>query len=170
MWKILEEKRSCTIRPAAIHQCAGDSRIFCNNMNIVYWTSYLDIYLHLHMHQQTRESSLLLVLTLFPLLSPYARRFSEQTDEKNPCWAVFVVSAILNIMLNACVLQLGFVSCTDFWAHEEDTRRFVLCNVSYRDIVSGIVSWKNVSLQAPIRFCKGCCFYNKGIWQWICQF
>ena len=34
------------------------------------------------MHQQTWESTLLLVLTLLPLFSPYARQFSEQTDKK----------------------------------------------------------------------------------------
>ena len=44
---------------------------------------------------------------------------------------MFVVSAILNIMLNTCVLQLGFVSCTDFCAHEQDTSSLLLCNVLY---------------------------------------
>ena len=77
-----------------------------------------------------------LVLTLL-LLSAYARRFSEQTDEKNPCWAVFSIIFKMADTTNACMLPTRLVICTDFWAHEQDTRRccyaMLLCIVSYRD-------------------------------------
>ena len=110
--------------------------IFCHDINIVYWKSYCDIYdtftyIYIYASTNMGKHCLQLVLTPFPLFSPYALRFAEQTDKKNPCWAVLVVSAILNIMLNACVLQLGFVSCTDFCAHEQDTSSLLLCNVLY---------------------------------------
>ena len=67
-----------------------------------------------------------LVLTLLPLFSPYARQFSKQTDEKNPCWAVFSVIFKMADSTNAYVLPTRLVTCTDFWAHEQDTSRRAL--------------------------------------------
>ena len=59
--------------------------IFCHDMNIVYRTRYRDIYdTFTYASTNTGKHCLQLVLTLL-LFSPYARRFSEQTDEKNPC-------------------------------------------------------------------------------------
>ena len=73
-----------------------------------------------------------LVLTLLPVFSPYALRFSEQTDEKNPCWAVFNTFKMVHTT-NACLLRTRLVSYADFWAHEQDTRQHyyatLLCNV-----------------------------------------
>ena len=54
---------------------------FCHDTNIIYWTSYRAIFtIHLRMPQQRMES------TVFN-----AGRFFKQTDEKNPCWAVFSI-------------------------------------------------------------------------------
>ena len=98
-----------------------------------------------------------LVLILLPLFSPYARRFSEQTDEKNPCWAVFSVIFKMADTTNACMLPTRLVSCTESQTSEPISRTWgvlLLCNILYRvschDICIwiGIVSWKNVSLQA----------------------
>ena len=55
---------------------------FCCDTNTVYWTSYCDIYdtfTYMYMYASTNmgKHCLQLVLTLFPLFSPYARRFSE---------------------------------------------------------------------------------------------
>ena len=114
--------------------------IFCHDISIVYWTiSYRDIYdTFSYASTNMGKHCLQLVLALFPLFSPYARRFAEQTGKKNPCWAVFVESAILNIMLNACMLQLGFVSCTDFWAHKQDMRRLFYIHTYIHTYISFI--------------------------------
>ena len=69
--------------------------------------------------------------------SPYARRFSEQTDKKNPCWAVFSIIFKMADTTNTCVLPTRLVSCTDFRVHEQDTRR--RCYVTYH-IVYPIVT------------------------------
>ena len=50
---------------------------------------------------------------------PYAWLFSKQTDEKNPCWAVFSI-----------IFKTGIVSCTDFWAHKQDTRQYSQLSLS----------------------------------------
>ena len=64
---------------------------FCHDTDIiVYWTSYRNIYDTFTYASTNVEKHCLLVLTLL-LFSPYVLRFSEQTDEKNPCWAVFSV-------------------------------------------------------------------------------
>ena len=101
--------------------------------------------IHLHMHQQTWESTVL-VLTLFPLFSPYARRFSKQTDKKNAYRAVFVVSAILNITLNICILQQGLSAVQTSKPTSKARGVLLFCNVSYcvsyRDTVSGYVSYR----------------------------
>ena len=59
--------------------------IFCHDTNIVYQTSYQDIYdTFTYASTNMGQDCLQLVFTLL-LFSPYARRLSEQTDEKNPC-------------------------------------------------------------------------------------
>ena len=78
-----------------------------------------------------------LVLALL-LFSPYAWRFSEQTDKKNPCWAVFSIIFKMVDTTNACMLPTRLVSCTDFWAHEQDMRR---------------------------RACLSCCYVSYHVWQ-----
>ena len=106
--------------------------IFCHDTNIVYWTNYCDICNAFALYCTSTNMGnhcLQLVLTLLPLFSPYAGRFSEQTDEKNPCWAVFSVIFKMADTTNACVLPTRLVSCTDFWAHEQDTRQYPSCFV-----------------------------------------
>ena len=93
--------------------------IFCHNTNIVYWTSYHDIYdTFTYASTNMGKHCLQLVLTLLLLFSACAWRFSEQTDEKNPCWAVFSV-----------IFTTRLVSRTDFWAHEQHTRQYPSCFV-----------------------------------------
>ena len=66
--------------------------IFCHDTNIVYWTSYHDIYdTSTYASTNMGKHCLQFMLTLLPLFSPYAWRFSGQIDEKNPCWAVFSI-------------------------------------------------------------------------------
>ena len=78
--------------------------IFCHNTNIVYRTSYHDTYdTFTHASTNMGKHRLQLVHTLFPLFSPYAQRFPEQTDEKNPCWVVLSV-----------IFKTRLVNCTDF--------------------------------------------------------
>ena len=109
--------------------------IFCHNVNIIRILNKLSRYLqyiyciHLCINKHGKASCLQLVLTLLPLFSPYARQFSKQTDEKNPCWAVFSVIFKMADTTNACVLPTRLVSCTDFWAHEQDTRQYPSCFV-----------------------------------------
>ena len=93
--------------------------IFCHDTNIVYWTSYHNTYdTFTYASTNMEKHCLQLVLTLLLLFSPYARRFSEQTDEKNPCWAVFSI-----------IFKTRLVSCTDFRAHKQDTRECPSCFV-----------------------------------------
>ena len=66
-----------------------------------------------------------LVLTLLLLFSPYVRRFSEQTDKKNPCWAVFSVMFKMADTTNACVLP------TTSKTQGNTLLVLLLCNVSY---------------------------------------
>ena len=137
--------------------------IFCHDTNIVYWTSYRDIYdTFTNASTNMGKHCLQLVLTLL-LFSPYAQWCAEQTDEKNLCWAVFSIIFEMVDTTNACMLPTRLVSCTDFWAHEQDTRQwacfveaipvlscYVTYHVLYHENCIGIriVSWKNVSLQA----------------------
>ena len=70
-----------------IHRRTGTLQyFFCHDTNIVYRTSYRDIYdTFTYASTNMGKHCLQLVLTLLPLFSPYAWQFSEQTDEKNPC-------------------------------------------------------------------------------------
>ena len=111
-------------RPATIHWCTGTSQYFLP------WYEYrilnkLSQYYDTFTYASTNmgKHCLQLVLTLLPLFSPYAQQFSEQTDEKNPCWAVFSVIFEMADTTNACMLPTRLVSCTDFWAHEQDMRQ-----------------------------------------------
>ena len=101
--------------------------IFGHDTNIVRWTSYSYINdTFTYASTNMGKHYLQLVLTLLPLFSLYAQRFSEQTDEKKPCRAVFSVIFKMADKTNACMLPTRLVSCTDFWAHEQDKRRFVV--------------------------------------------
>ena len=85
--------------------------IFCHDRNIVYWTSYRDIN-DTFTSTNMGKHCLQLVLTLLLLFSPYALRFYEQTDEKNPCWAVFSIMFKMADTRNACVLPCSIsISC-----------------------------------------------------------
>ena len=117
--------------------------IFCHGTNIVYWTSYRDIYdTFTYASTSMGKHCLQLVLILLPLFSPYARRFSKQTDEKNPCWAVFSVIFKMTDTTNACVLPTRLVSCTDFWCPRARHEAFC-CYVMYHIVttVSRYVSY-----------------------------
>ena len=114
---------------------SGDCNIFLPwyEYCIWYWTSDGDVYdTFTYAPTNMGKHCLQLVLTLLPVFSPYALRFSEQTDEKNPCWAVFNTFKMVHTT-NACLLQTRLVSYADFWAHEQDTRQHyyatLLCNV-----------------------------------------
>ena len=114
--QIMHNMWCISARPATIHRCTGTSRYFCHNTNIVSWTSYRYIYdTFTYVSSNMGKHCLQLVLTLLPLFSPYARRFSEQTDKKNPCWAVFSIIFKMADTTNACVLPTRLVSCTDFY-------------------------------------------------------
>ena len=109
-------------RPATIHRCTGTSRYFLQQYE--YWTSYRNIYdTFTYASTNMGKHCFQLVLILLPHFSPYARWLSEQADEKNPCWVVFSV-----------IFKTRFVSRTDFWAHEQQTRQYPSCFVviSYR--------------------------------------
>ena len=146
--------------------------IFCHDTNIVYWTRYRDIYdtfwFTYASTNMGKHCLQLLVLTLL-LFSPYTRRFSEKTDEKNPCWAVY--SIILNMAdsTNAFVIPTRLVSCTDFWAHGQDTRRH--CYVTYRivTIVSGYVSHRG-KMYRRCRPPKGYGFGAVLVWNRVIDF
>ena len=105
----------CT--PATIHQCTGTlpyvflPRYEYRMLNKLSW--YLRYIYITNMGKHCLQLELPLLL-----FSPYVRRFSEQTDEKNPCWAVFSI-----------IFKTRLVSCTDFWAHELDTRQYPSCFV-----------------------------------------
>ena len=124
-----------TYRPTTIHWCTGTSPYFWHNTNIIYWTSYRDIYdAFTYVSTNMGKHCLQLVLTLLPLIFKMAHT------------------------TNTCMLPIGLVSRTDFWTHEQDTRQYPSCfdvilryHIVYRIMttVSGYVSlWKNVSLQA----------------------
>ena len=115
-------------RPATIHRCIAI--FFCHDTNIVYWTSYCDICnTFTYVSTNMGKHCLQIVLTLLPLFSPCTQRFSEQTDKKNPRWAVFSVIFKMADTTNACVLPTRLVTCTDFWAHEQDTNQYPSCFV-----------------------------------------
>ena len=114
--QIMHNMWCISARPATIHRCTGTSRYFCHNTNIVSWTSYRYIYdTFTYVSSNMGKHCLQLVLTLLPLFSPYARRFSKQTDKKNPCWAGFSIIFKMADTTNACVLPTRLVSCTDFY-------------------------------------------------------
>ena len=127
--------------------------IFCHDTNTLYWTSYRDIYdTFTYASTNMGKHCLQLVLTLFPLFSPYARWFSEQTYERNPCWPVFSVIFKMADTTNACVLPTRLVSCTDD-SHEQDTRRccyvMLLCNVLYRALCCDNCIGVNIFILIP---------------------
>ena len=84
-----------------------------------------------------------LVLTLLPLLSPYEQQFSKQTDEKNPCWAVFSIIFKMVDTTNACQLY-RLLSPP---ARQEAIPFLFCCYVTYRIVyhivatVSGYISY-----------------------------
>ena len=91
--------------------------IFCHDTNIVYWTSYRDIYdTFTYASTNMGKHCLQLVLTLLPLIF----KMADTT--------------------NACMLPTRLVSCTDFWAHEQDTRQYPSCFVVMYRIVYHIVT------------------------------
>ena len=144
--------------------------IFCHDMNIVCRTSYRDIYnTFTHASRNMGKHCLQLVLTLLPLFSPYAQRFSKQTDEKNPCWAVFNVIFMMADTTKACMLPTRLVSCTDFWAHKAVPFLFC-CYVTYRTIVYHIVTTVSayVSYCGKMYRCRPCFDQIKFIfWHWL---
>ena len=111
--------------------------IFCHEVNIIYWTSYCDIYnTFTYASTNMGKHCLKLLLTPLPLFSPYARQFSKQTDEKNPCWAVFsVIFGWRTQQTHAC-FQLGLSAVQTPEAMSKTWGNtllvLLLCNVSYR--------------------------------------
>ena len=118
LWKILEEKRSCT----------GALRYFLS------WYEYriseqthMIFTKHVHMYwPQTWESTLQLVLTLLLLFSPICTAIFRTNWQEKSSWAVFSIIFKMVDTRNTCVLPTRLVRCTDFWAHEQDMRRFVV--------------------------------------------
>ena len=111
--------------------------------------------IHLHMHQQTWESSLQLVLTLLPLMhGDFPNKLTRKIHAEQ-CLALYSIRRTQQT--HAC-FQLGLSAVQT----SEPTRKTrgntllvlllykVLYRVSYRDNCIGIciISWKNVSLQA----------------------
>ena len=99
-----------------------------------------------------------LVLTLLLLFSPYARRFSKQTDEKIHAEQCLVLSSRWQTQQTHVCFQLG-LSAVHTSEPTSKTRgnallvlllRNVMYRNMYRDNCIGIhiVSWKNVLLQA----------------------
>ena len=133
----------------------------CHDTNIVYWTSYCDIYdTFTYASTNMGKHCLQLVLTLLAstFYSLCTVIFQTNWWEKSRLSRLFSVLLKMADTTNTCVLLTRLLSCTDFWAHEQDMRRQVcntllvlfLCNISYRDNCIRIhtVSWKNVLLQA----------------------
>ena len=107
-----------------------------------------------------------LVLTLLPLFSPYAQRFSEQTDEKNPCWAVFSVMCYLQDgRHNKCMCASMHASMFSFNImfvieinHSIAIPFLFCCYVTYRIVyrivtnVSGCVSYRRKMYRCRPRY------------------
>ena len=97
-------------------------------------------YIHIYVSTNMGKHCLQLVLTLLPLFSPYARRFSEQTDKKNPCWAVFSIIFKMADTTNACVLPAcQLYRLLSLRARHEAIPFLFCCYVKYR-IVYHIVT------------------------------
>ena len=114
--------------------------MFCHDTVIVYWTGYRDIYnTFTYASTNMGKDCLQLVLTLLLLFSAYARQFSEQTDEKNPCWVVFSVTFKM-ADTNTCVLPMSAAQTSELTSKTRGNTLFVLllCNVSYCDNSIGI--------------------------------
>ena len=102
--------KDITIRPATIHRCTGTSRYFFpwyEYRILIKLSRYLRyIYICINKHGKALSS-----ISAHPP-STYARRFSEQTDEKNPCLAVF--SVVFKMAdTNARVLPMSAVQTTE---------------------------------------------------------
>ena len=118
------------------------SNFFCHDTNIVYWTIFT---IHLHNYASTNMGKycLLLVLTLFPHFSPYARQFSKQTDKKNPCWAVFSIIYSRWWTQQTCVLPivgLSTVQTSESTSETWGNTPLVLLLCNDYGIVYGIVA------------------------------
>ena len=144
LYQILVTFSQHNTRPATIHRCTGTSRYSRYEYRILNKVSWYLRYIYICINKHGNALSL---IGAHPP-STYARRFSIQADEKNPCWAVF---SIIFKMADTNVYVLPFSAV---WAHEQDKKLLLLCNVSYRVsyhencIRIRIVSWKIVWLQA----------------------
>ena len=109
-------------------------------------------------------------------------QFSEQTDKKNPYWAVFSIIFKMMDTTNACVLPTRLVSCADFWAHEQDMGRrtclfccYVTYCVLYRIVtnVSGYVSYRGEMYRCrprkDWRMSERFCFLRSPLSYWFPQ-
>ena len=68
-----------------------------------------------------------LVLTLLPFFSAFPNKMRRKIHAEQ-CLALQCVFKMVETrnVCHACVLQTRLVSCTDFRAHEQDTRHFVV--------------------------------------------
>ena len=140
-------------RPATIHRCTGTSRYFLpryeyrilNKLSRYLWY----IYICINKHGEALSS-----ISAHTLFSPYGRRFSEQTDLKNPCWAVFgVIFKMVDTTTRRFVVMYRTVSLQLY----QDTYR-----IEEKCIVAGLVgtSELSASLQLWIRKRKCEAYFN----------
>ena len=138
------------VRPATIHRCTGTSRYFFGHyMIIVNWMRCRDISNRFtYASTNMQKHCLQLVLTLLPLSSPYAQRFSEQTDKKNVCRAVFSIIFKMADTTHACfLLGLSAVQTSEPMNKTRGNTFLFCCYVTYRIVhlivttVSGYISY-----------------------------
>ena len=120
-----------------------DRDIFCHDTNIVYWTSYRDIYdTFTYASTNMGKHCLQLVLTLFKLLVLMHGDFPNKLMRKIHAEQFKMVDTT-----NACVLPTRLVSCTNCRCPRAIPFLFC-CYVTYRIVyrivttISGYVSYR----------------------------
>ena len=115
-------------RPAMIHWYTSTSRYFlpryeyCILNKLLRYLRY--IYICINKHGKALSS-----ISAHPP-SASARRFSKQTDEKNPCWAVFSITFKM-ADTNACVLPMSAAQTLSPKARHEAIPFLFCCYVTY---------------------------------------
>ena len=113
-------------RPATIHQCTGTSQYILprNEYHINKLSQYLwYIYIRINKHGKVLSS-----ISSFRFLVLMHGDFPNKLTRRihaEQCLELYEMADTTN----ACMLPTRLVSCTDFWAHEQDTRQYPSCFV-----------------------------------------